>query len=331
MSCSRPYLSNLAAVVLAAGKGTRMKSSMPKVMHLLLDEPILSYPLSLISAIGIKDVVVVVGHGAEYVRPFVEDKQFMTVFQAEQLGTAHAVTCALSSFSHLYDNKEYQCIIMCGDMPLLKENTFSDFISWHKDNGNVLSVMSSYLDNPYGYGRIIRDSVDGRVLRVVEERDASLSEKEIKEVNTGTYIIELNWLKEAIGKIGRQNAQAEFYFTDIIELTERKGKAVGAYILDDKEEALGINSRIDLSIAEEILLKRNRLRLMANGVTLLMPHTIYIGNRVKCGQDVIIEPFSVLMGDCNIGDEVRIGAFSYLKDVCIKKGEYVPQGSVLKP
>ncbi len=312
-------LCDCTAIVLAAGKGTRMRSSLPKVLHTLVDKPLIYYPLRLLRGLSCQRIVVVVGHGSEAVEAYLSAFGVSSVRQEEQLGTGHAVSCALS----LLDQNVGHSLIMCGDMPLFRRDTISAFYKSHRDNRNHLTILSTSLDEPTGYGRIVR-STDGTVLRIVEEKDATPEERQIKEVNTGTYLVENRLLFDFLDKIDNKNRQGEYYLTDLVGILKDAGLRVGAYEVEDSTEALGVNSRLDLSKAEAVLLERIRRRHMENGVTLQMATSTFIGSEVEIENDVVIGPFAVIKGKTRIGKGAIIGAFSYIENVTIQKGAHLP-------
>lgn len=311
--------SNFFAIVLAAGKGTRMRSSKPKVLHRLLERPLISYPLEVLSQAGIKKIIVVLGHKAKEIEAHISKWSPQVVYQEEQLGTAHAVSCALPNL------KEYSgpCLIMCGDMPLFRPTTIRSLYSHHLSEGNQVTVLTAYMEDPTGYGRIVRSS-NGDVLGIVEEKDAKQEERAIKEINTGTYCIDAKILFSFLSLIDNKNKQKEFYLTDIVILARKSGMRVSALPLEDSSEAIGVNSRKDLAFAESLLLDRIRKRHMENGVTMIMPDSIYIGLDVKIEKDVTIGPYSVIKGNSILREGAQISAFSYIEDREIFKDELVP-------
>ncbi len=306
------------AIVLAAGKGTRMCSSLPKVLHYLIDRPLIYYPVRLLQRIECTQIVVVVGHRAEEVEQYLSSFGVITVRQEEQLGTAHAVACALP----VLDGSGDSFLIMCGDMPLFREDSIVMGYEYHKISRNHLTVLSTRLEDPTGYGRIVR-SPSGNVVRIVEEKDASVEERMINEVNTGTFFVEGNVLFEFLSKIDNDNRQGEYYLTDLVGLVHEAGGRTGAFEIKDANEAKGVNSRIDLSKAEALLLERLRRFHMENGVTLHNPASIFIGTDVVIERDVVIEPFVVLKGRTTIKKGAIIGSFSYIEDGVIAEGRRV--------
>ncbi len=315
---------NVAAVVLAAGKGTRMKSSIPKVLHELLGTPLVGHVVSLLNKVDVQRIVTVVGHGAQAVTKYLEGFGVETVIQDQQLGTGHAVACAEGAL----EGFDGAVLVICGDTPLFRQETLDRFIHEHLASRNQVSVLSSRFASPYGYGRIVRDQ-DDAFIGIVEEKDADSAVRDINEVNTGTYMVDADFLFPALSRLDNNNRQGEYYLTDIVAIAVETGNKVGAFCLASEQEALGVNSRSQLSEAESIMMDRIRHDLMMDGVTLLSAHTIYVEPSVAIGNDVVIEPCVVLRGDTRIGAGAMIGAHSYLSNVEVAEGEQVPPYSKL--
>ena len=244
---------NIAVVILAAGLGTRMKSQKAKVLHEVLDRPMIHYVVDVATRIADEDVVLVVGHQADRVRKIVSARaKTQFAHQAEQLGTGHAVQCALprvpAHCAHV--------VILCGDVPLIKADTLKDFVIDHLDNGRTISVLAVRMDDPTGYGRILIDA-EKRVTGIIEEADASEAQRKIDIINTGIYCVEIDFLGHALRKIDTDNAQGELYLTDIISIGHREDKSIGAVVFEDHREFLGVNSKADLAAVEKIM--RGRL------------------------------------------------------------------------
>ncbi len=312
---------------MAAGKGTRMKSQVPKVMHGLLGIPILGHVLALLDSTGVEDVTVVIGHGADIVGAFVKEYGGNVAVQEEQRGTAHAVLAARDVLKKF----DGDVLILCGDTPLLKPGTLSGFIEAHRSSGAIISILSSNFSDPTGYGRIIRHRDNPASVRaIIEERDATDEQRRIREINTGSYICSSQFLFDSLGEIGCDNVQGEYYLTDIVELAVRRGEKVSAICSASEEEALGINSRADLARAERVLLNRLLHRWMSEGVTFELAESIYLEPRVKLERDVVIGPHSVLKGNTIIKKGAVIGAFSYLENVTVESGVTISPYSILK-
>lgn len=240
---------NLGAIVLAAGKGTRMKSDLAKVLHPICGKPMLTYPLNVAMAVGSERTVVIIGHQASLVRETFKDEGLTFVEQREQLGTGHAVLQAQESFSG-YDGT---ILILCGDVPLLRPSTVRTLFAYHISEKAVVTILTAIRDNSsgYGYGRIVKGE-RGEVLRIVEERDATEEERKIKEINSGIYCVESKFLFAAVAEIGRKNSQKEYYLTDIIKIARRKGYPVRSFTVTDSDEVMGINTPDDLKQADRL-------------------------------------------------------------------------------
>jgi UDP-N-acetylglucosamine pyrophosphorylase len=247
----KPQESNYAAVVLAAGKGTRMKSELPKVAVPLQGKPMLLHVLENLVQSGVKRIVVVVGYKKEEVISLVppyENVQIDFAHQEEQLGTAHAVLCAEEALKDFNGS----VLVACGDMPLIRVETFQNLLNTHEASGNKATVLSAKLENPKGYGRLVRNK-SGELIRIVEEKDADEETKKIQETNTGTYIFDAPEIFQILKNIGSENAQNEYYLPDAVEIFRSQGQNVGSLILDDAIEAMGANSKEDLEILEQKL------------------------------------------------------------------------------
>ena len=240
----------LASVILAAGKGTRMKSDLAKVLHPLCGKPMLYYSITLARTIGSERIVPVVGHQAEEIQRLFSDADLTFVLQKEQLGTAHAV---LQAKAALHDF-EGDVVILCGDVPLLAASTVVSLVDHHRSHNASLTVVTTFLADPGNYGRVVRGEED-RVSKIVEARDATKKEKEINEINTGIYCAESKFLFESLDQIGNENAQGEYYLTDIFEIAGRENRRALPFVLDDSVEAMGINTVSELKQANEIMKK----------------------------------------------------------------------------
>ncbi len=240
-----------ATIILAAGKGTRMKSSMAKVLHRIGERTILSYPLELASDIGSDRIIVIVGHQAEQIRQAVDDGQITFVHQEQQLGTGHAIQQTGEALKDFEGN----VLILCGDVPLLLPSTVHAMMDSHIGAGASITVLTALLDDPAKYGRVVKDRHDN-VRKIVEERDATDDEKKIQEINTGIYCVESKFLYEAVEHIDNDNAQNEYYLTDIFEIARNRKAKVVSLIVSDPHEAMGINTRADLEEASRIMMER---------------------------------------------------------------------------
>ncbi len=310
-------MQDVAAIVLAAGKGTRMRSATAKVLHPLLGRPLLAYPLEACAKAGLGRVVVVVGHQADEVRAALGATGATFVVQAEQLGTGHAVLCAREALEGFSGT----ALVLCGDVPLLRPETLERLAATHRDAGAKITVLTMELDDPTGYGRLVRDA-DGWVERIVEEADATEAERAIREVNTGTYAVELPWLWEALARVGRDNAQGEVYLTDAVALAAREG-AAAAVALADPGEALGVNSRVQLAEAGRILRDRIHRAWMEAGVTLEDPATTWIEPGVELEPDVTLGPGVRLEGATRVATGARIDTGAVLVNALVGPGAHV--------
>ncbi len=293
------------AVVLAAGEGKRMRSRLPKVLHPLCGRPMLSYILDSAKAVA-EEVVVVVGRGAQQVQE-VMGPHWLYVLQEQQLGTGDALRQALPLLPD-----EGQVLVLCGDTPLLGEGQLRRLSSIHGEN--AATVMTAVLPDPTGYGRVIR-SGDGLVSRIVEERDASIDEKLVPVINTGTYCFDIKLLKHFLPRVSANNAQGEYYLTDVIALLSEEKHRVGSYQMDDYQAGLGINDRSQLADAAGIIRNRINRNLMLQGVTILDPGSVYIDYTVRIGADSVIWPQTVIEGDTEIGSACLIGPGVHVKNV----------------
>ena len=316
---------DIKAVILAAGKGTRMKSeTTPKVLHEIMGKTLLGYVMDNVKNF-VSEQFVIVGHHAEAVEKFVQNnyENSKTVLQSPQLGTGHAVSMVCPSL----ENFDGLVLILCGDTPLVREETLKAFVEYHKSNNSDLTVMSTIFENPTNYGRIIREE-DNSLKCIVEEKDATVEQKAVKEVNAGIYC--LNWakFKASFGQLQSNNAQGEYYLTDIISWGKVQGLSVNAYILDNSDEIYGINSRLNLAEATKMMNRRNLERYMVEGVTIVDPDSTWISEDTEIGQDTIIYPATYIEGKNKIGKNCKIGPCAHLRggvEVCdnVKVGNFV--------
>ena len=299
----------IKAVILAAGKGTRMKSNTPKVLHKIFEKPLLGYVLDNVKNI-VNESFVIVGHHAEEVTKYVqkEYENAKTVLQTPQLGTGHAVSMVCLSL----ENFNGQVIILCGDTPLITEDTLKNFIDYHNSNNSDLTVMSTIFENPANYGRIIREN-DNSLKCIVEEKDATPEQKAVKEVNAGIYCLNWNKIKQAFCQLTSNNAQGEYYLTDIIEWGKKNSLNVNAYIMENNEEIYGINSRSNLATATKLMNTRKLNKLMDNGVTIVDPDSTWISEDTEIGADTTIYPATYIEGKNKIGNNCKIGPCAHLR------------------
>lgn len=316
---------DIKSVILAAGKGTRMKSNLPKVLHEILGKTLVGYVLDSVKHITNENFVIV-GHHAEEVEKYVIShyENAKTVLQSPQLGTGHAV----SMICPMLENYSGQVLILCGDTPLITEDTLKKFVEYHKENKSDITVMSAIFENPTNYGRIVRDS-DNSLKCIVEEKDATLEQKAIKEVNAGIYCINWAKVKSAFSQLTSNNAQGEYYLTDIIEWGKKNGLSVNAYIMENNIETFGINSRVQLAEALKLLQKRINEKHMINGVTIVDPETTYISADTEIGQDTIIYPSTYIEGENKIGSNCKIGPMAHLRGG-VEIGDYCKIGNFVE-
>lgn len=311
------------SVILAAGMGTRMKSEMPKVIHKVCGKELCRWVIDESKKAGAEKVVTIIGHKAETVRPIIENNSEIAI-QSEQKGTGHAV---MQAVEFIKDYKGY-VVILNGDTPLIQAQTIGKAIEYHKENGNNATVITAILDDATGYGRIVRNA-DGNVVKIVEQKDASEDEKKINEINSGMYVFDAENLVDALAKLTPNNAQGEYYLTDTLEILLAAGKKIGAYAIEDNDEIRGINNRIQLSEAEEIMRNRINRRHMTDGVTLINPSATYIEADVVIGKDTIIGPNVELKGNTKIGENCVIGQGSRLENATLGNGVEVMNSVIL--
>jgi bifunctional UDP-N-acetylglucosamine pyrophosphorylase/glucosamine-1-phosphate N-acetyltransferase len=298
------------AVILAAGKGTRMKTLKPKVLHPLLGRPMLQYSLDAVRGVTSEKPVVVIGYGAEEIQAAIGDAAEF-VIQEPQLGTGHAVQTAEA----LLGNRGGLILVILGDMPLLTSKTLEQVVKTHREHSGPVSLLTIIADDPRGFGRIVRNSKND-VEAIVEEAQASPEQLAICELNASVYCFSADWLWEALKRIPL-SPKGEYYLTDVVEVAVKDGLSVRAIVLEDPSEAIGINTRIHLAEAEAILRRRINQDWMLSGVTIVDPEHTYIEPDVKIGQDTVIWPNSYLQGETTVGDACTIGPNSYLKDAVI--------------
>ncbi len=294
-------MNNLVAIILAAGKGTRMHSKYPKVLHKVGGKPMLQHVIDAADVCGADKKIIIVGHEAEMVETMV-GSQGTIALQAEQLGTGHAVMQTADALN----NFNGTALILCGDTPLLDGEELKKFCEAHKKSGAAATVLTAIMDDPFGYGRIIRD-INGDVEGIVEQKDATEAQKSIKEINTGIYCIECPQLFEALSTLTNNNAQGEYYLTDVLQKLRAAGQKIGGISTTDSDMVMGINSRRQLAVAESVMRQRILDKLMDAGVTIMDPASTFIEADVKVGRDTIIYPYTWLEGNTEIGEDCEIG------------------------
>lgn len=317
-------MEHLMAVILAAGEGKRMKSRKSKVLHKACGITLIDWVYRSVKAANVDETVIIVGHKAEDVKKSMGDS-VLYAYQDKQLGTGHAVMQAEEYFK----GKEGQVLVLCGDTPLITSETVSNTFKIHRQNNNSATVITAELINPAGYGRIVRDK-SGNVMKIVEDRDASKEEKAISEINSGMYCFNIKDLEAALGELGNNNSQGEYYLTDTIEILIKKGLKVGAVKVNDSNEILGINDRVQLSMAGEILRKRILTEHMKNGVTVIDPDSTYIDVDVQIGMDTIVYPSSIIERGTVIGEDCIIGPSSRIAGSKIANGVKIINSVVLE-
>ena len=324
-------------VVLAAGQGTRMKSEVPKVLHELSGRSLIDHVLHAAESLGPASVTVVVGHQAERISQHLDSRENVhVVLQEPQLGTAHA----LQQSETVLRGKSGTLVLLSGDVPLLTPKTLLRLVETHRRAKAAATVVTATVDRPYGYGRIVR--TDGRIVRIVEERDASPAERQIREINGGIYAFDLDPLFDALRGVASQNAQGEYYLTDLVSIYRRRKLVVETLMVTNPDEIRGINSRTELAEVSRIVRQNKNEELMAAGVTLVDPATTYIDPDVEIGADTVIHPGVVIQGHsrvggaCEIQAHVRIvdstiGAHVTVNSFCLIVGSSVADGAAIGP
>ena len=302
---------NVITVIMAAGKGTRMKSKKSKVVHKIYGKELVKRVAETAKRIGSDEVIAVVGHLREQVIDVLGDS-VEYAYQDELLGTGHAVMQAESYLK----GKEGKVLVLNGDVPIIRPDTLKKLIQKSIENKEYATLLTAEYENPTGYGRIIRD-VGGSIRAIVEEKDANMFEKEIKEINAGIYCFDIKELLLALKKIKTNNAQGEYYLTDVIKIMNDKGLKTGAVIVEDNTEILGVNDRVQLELLTRVLKNRINAEHMANGVTIEDSETTYIYDDVKIGIDTVIHPNATICSGVTIGENCIIGPNAYIREGCV--------------
>ena len=305
----------IAVVILAAGMGKRMKSDIPKVLHPVLGRPMLGYVVDTVEKLSPDRIVLVIGHGGDGVKSAIGSDRVVYVTQVEQLGTGDAVKSAKKTLS----NFQGDVLIINGDFPLITTKTLKNFLSKHIKGNLAVSILSSDVDNPRGYGRIVRDNV-GVVQKIVEEKEATPLQKDIKEINSGTYCVNSKFLWKALSGLNTNNKQKEFYLTDIVHAASKKSLNIQAFKIDNGNEVLGVNDRSELALVERLLKEQTNEKFMTSGVTLIDPANTYISPDVKIARDNVIYPHTYIYGDTVIGSNCTIGPSVWIEDTKIGRG-----------
>ena len=312
-------MAETVAIILAAGISARMNTLRAKVLHEVCGRPMLAYVLDGCRKVGIANIYVVIGFSADEVKEkFADNDDVVWIQQDEQLGTAHAVLCCKE---HLKDF-DGQTLILCGDGPLIRAQTLKTLIEKHESGQSAATLATAVLDDPTGYGRIIRDAY-GNIQGIVEDSDCSPAQLKIKEINPSNYLFNNKVLFEAIENVKPENVKKEYYLTDAVSGIIATGHKVEAITAVPPDEAIGINSRAQLSAASKIMQHRIQRRLMEDGVTIVDPDNTWIDARAQIGQDTVIEPFTYIHGKVKIGQGCRIGPFAHLRHGTVLKNDVV--------
>lgn len=311
-----------AAVILAAGRSTRMKSGLPKVMHDICGRPMLAYVIDACREAGIRSIHLVVGFGKEQVTEFLDGEEGIRfVEQTEQKGTAHAVSMCAPTLTGF----DGDVVVIAGDMPLVRAETLRALLDSHRGSAAAASIATTVLENPTGYGRIVRD-LRGDFERIVEHRDCTAEQLTIREVNPSYYCFDAAALLEALPRVKADNAKGEYYITDVLTIIRAAGQTVKAVVSLPAEDATGINSRVELAEVARYMQRRIQQKWMESGVTIVSPENTWIGSRALIGPDSVIHPFSYIEGKARIGRGCRIGPFAYVADGAVVE-DGLSQGS----
>ena len=314
----------LGAVVLAAGKGTRMKSTKAKVLHEVFFRPMLHHVLDSVLALGCDRIAVVIGHQRQAVSEALAGYSgVVPVIQEEQLGTGHAVQCCEAALRDVAT-----VLILCGDTPLVRPETLAAMLDAHRTGKPAITLLTTQLDDPRGYGRILSDE-SGGVLGIVEEKDADEAQRRIREINGGIYLVERALLFEALQQVDDDNSQGEIYLTDIVAIARDMGRAVRRFLHPDPVEVLGVNSRLELAQAHEELQRRRNEALMREGVTVYLPHTVCVAQGIPVGRDTVLHPGVRVTGRSRVGEACEIGPGAVLHDCRLEDGVVVGANCVL--
>lgn len=311
-------LPSVTALVLAAGKGTRMKSDRPKVLHEVFFAPMIHHVMDSLAPLPLSRTIVVTGHQHTAVETALSSYGPTFVYQEKQLGTGHAVLACERELS----GQGGAVLILCGDTPLIRTGTLARFLREHNENASLLTVMTTEVADPAHYGRIIGDA-HGCLLKIVEERDATPEQKKIREVNAGIYCVDSALLLGSLKRVGTANEQGELYLTDIVEIAGNDGVRVHRFRCEDSDEVLGVNSRREQARAHSLLQQRHVRDLIDSGVTILQPESVVIGKNVTIGRDSLIHPFTVLTGTTDIGSSVTVEPFVTIADSTVGDGVHV--------
>ncbi len=334
------HSSPLSIVILAAGKGTRMKSDKAKVLHEVFYAPMIHHVLNAVTPLGAERCLVVIGHQREAVQETVTPYPVRCVIQENQLGTGHAVLAT----SDALPQGAGTVMVLCGDTPLIQSQTLEEMYASHRDSGAALTIMTTILSNPTNYGRILCDE-QGRVSGIVEEKDATAEQRKLTEINAGIYCVDREFLFSALGQVGTENSQGEVYLTDIVSIAVESGLRVERYITPEARDVLGVNSRLELAQAHHALQQRRNAELMLHGVTMYGPETITVAPSATVGRDTLLMGGVHLLGDstvgegcrlgpgvvlehCHLGDSVEVGAYSVLRNCTVADNTRIQPHSI---
>ncbi len=312
-----------SAIILAAGMGKRMKSPLPKVLHPVLGKPMVQRVAEAAEAAGVRSIRVVVGHGRNLVIPILEERGWSWAVQEEQLGTAHAVSCAMP-----LDPGEDQVAVLLGDVPLLRRETIARLMEARSSSGASMAVLTTTPPDVTGYGRVIMD-LDGRIERIVEEKDATDQEKAIRTINTGIMAFSLEALEEVLPLVGRSNAQGEYYLTDAVAILREKGRPALPVFTPDWEEVAGVNHPLQLARCTDIMKKRVTEDHLFSGVIIPDPSTVWIEDSVTIGAGAVISRNCTLSGETVIGAGAVIGQGAVIRGAVIPAGDKVGEYEII--
>lgn len=310
------------SIVLGAGKGTRMKSNIPKILHSINNKSLIYWVFKVLKKVCPFKNILVIGHQAEYIKNFFEKEDEILslniqnlefALQEKQLGSGDALKIALKNIDENYNGN---ILVVCGDTPLLKYETLKKLIDVHLENNSAVSILTTKMDNPYGYGRMKRDE-NGKIMQIIEEKNASINEKEIKEINSGVYCFDFQFLKQNIKNIKPNDCNNEYYLTDIVNIAYNQNKYISSFCTKDTNEIIGINDKLALSQADSEIRRRINNNFMLNGVEMINPETIELDDNIKIGIDTIIYPGTIIRGNSSIGDNCKIGPNSFLENSII--------------
>jgi bifunctional UDP-N-acetylglucosamine pyrophosphorylase/glucosamine-1-phosphate N-acetyltransferase len=314
----------LAALILAAGEGKRMNSALAKPLHRVCGRTMIDHVLDYVQALDPEQVCVVLGAQREALEPVLAQRPVQTVVQHEQLGTGHAVMAAAGVLAEF----DGELLITCADIPLVRPETLQALQAEHRDRGAAATVLTADYADPTGYGRLVRDE-QGLVRAIVEHRDADEATREIREINAGVYVFDCRKLLAALARLQPDNAQGEYYLTDVIADLVSRGETVAAYQSPDPGEVMGINDRVQLAQAESIARDRVRETLMRGGVTFIDPASSYLEAGVQVGRDSVIWPGAVLSGETTVGEGCEVGPHVIIQDSTLGEGCQILQGSAI--